>query len=319
MLAETGNDTVHCSFIIDSLVRRFFMYPTNVAMLALNCIFCLTATVQNLPVIAAILRTRSLHTPSNVLLCSLAVSDLTAGCVVHPIFVAFKAQLLHDRFSCTLVLVKEGMIIYTGVLSMLTLLAISLERLIALRVHLRYSEFVTIPRVLTVVIITWFVWGLVVCAWPFGLGIYIVSLVSVAIMMVIAIVLAVVCAIIFRIIRRHQKVIRDQTQSVYAEDVRTLSHSRKSAAAILYVVLTFFIFYSPCAYATIRFNIIKDFSIAQNILWDVAETVALMNASVNPLLYYWKMRNIRRAVKTLLFANQVELIRQGSVVSTGHS
>jgi len=84
-------------------------------------------------------------------------------------------------------------------------------------------------------------------------------------------------------------------------------------------VVTFFIFYSPCAYATIRFNITKDFSIAQNILWDVAETVALMNASVNPLLYYWKMRNIRRAVKTLLFANQVELIRQGSVVSTGHS
>lgn len=291
------------------------MYPTNVAMLALNSIFCLTATVQNLPVIAAILRTRSLHTPSNVLLCSLAVTDLTAGCVVHPIFVAFKAQLLHDRFSCTLVLVKEGMIIYTGVLSMLTLLAISLERLIALRVHLRYSELVTIPRVLTVVFITWLSWGLVVCAWPLGLGIYIVSLVSVVIIMVIAIALAVVCAIIFRILRRHQKVIRDQTQ-LHAEEARTLSRSRKSAAAILYVVVLLFIFYSPCAYATIRFNITKDFSIAQNILWDVATTLALMNASVNPMLYYWKMGNIRRAVKRLLFVNQVELIHRGIDIST---
>lgn len=309
------NGTVQCSFIIDSPVRRFYMYPTNVAMLALNSIFCLTATVQNLPVIAAILRTRSLHTPSNVLLCSLAVTDLTAGCVVHPIFVAFKAQLLHDRFSCTLVLVKEGMIIYTGVLSMLTLLAISLERLIALRVHLRYSELVTIPRVLTVVFITWLSWGLVVCAWPLGLGIYIVSLVSVVIIMVIAIALAVVCAIIFRILRRHQKVIRDQTQ-LHAEEARTLSRSRKSAAAILYVVVLLFIFYSPCAYATIRFNITKDFSIAQNILWDVATTLALMNASVNPVLYYWKMGNIRRAVKRLLFVNQVELIHRGIDIST---
>lgn len=309
------NGTVQCSFIIDSPVRRFYMYPTNVAMLALNSIFCLTATVQNLPVIAAILRTRSLHTPSNVLLCSLAVTDLTAGCVVHPIFVAFKAQLLHDRFSCTLVLVKEGMIIYTGVLSMLTLLAISLERLIALRVHLRYCELVTIPRVLTVVFITWLSWGLVVCAWPLGLGIYIVSLVSVVIIMVIAIALAVVCAIIFRILRRHQKVIRDQTQ-LHAEEARTLSRSRKSAAAILYVVVLLFIFYSPCAYATIRFNITKDFSIAQNILWDVATTLALMNASVNPMLYYWKMGNIRRAVKRLLFVNQVELIHRGIDIST---
>lgn len=315
MLTEMDNGTVQCSFIIDSPVRRFYMYPTNVAMLALNSIFCLTATVQNLPVIAAILRTRSLHTPSNVLLCSLAVTDLTAGCVVHPIFVAFKAQLLHDRFSCTLVLVKEGMIIYTGVLSMLTLLAISLERLIALRVHLRYSELVTIPRVLTVVFITWLSWGLVVCAWPLGLGIYIVSLVSVVIIMVIAIALAVVCVIIFRILRRHQKVIRDQTQ-LHAEEARTLSRSRKSAAAILYVVVLLFIFYSPCAYATIRFNITKDFSIAQNILWDVATTLALMNASVNPMLYYWKMGNIRRAVKRLLFVNQVELIHRGIDIST---
>jgi len=214
-----------------------------------------------------------------------------------------------------LVLVKEGMIIYTGVLSMLTLLAISLERLIALRVHLRYSEFVTIPRVLTVVFITWLSWGLVVCAWPLGLCIYIVSLVSVVIIMVIAIVLTVVCAIIFRILRRHQKVIQDQTQ-LHADEVRTLSRSRKSAAAILYVVVLFFIFYSPCAYATIRFNISEDFSIAQNILWDVAQILALMNSSVNPMLYYWKMGNIRRAVKSLLFVNQIELFHRGIDIST---
>lgn len=291
------------------------MYPTNVAVLALNCIFCVTATVQNLPVIAAILKTRSLHTPSNVLLCSLALTDLTTGCVVHPIFVAFKARLLEDHFSCTLVLFKEGMVIYAGVLSMLTLLAISLERLIALRVHLRYSELVTIPRVLIVVITTWLSWGLVVCAWPLGLGIYVVSLVSVVIIMVVAVALAVICAIIFRILRRHQKVIQDQTK-LHAEEAKTLTRSRKSAAAILYVVVLFFIFYSPCAYATILFNVTKDFSISQNILWDITVTVALINASVNPMLYYWKMGNIRRAVKNLLCANQIQLILRGTDFST---
>lgn len=291
------------------------MYPTNVAVLVLNGIFCITATVQNLPVIAAILKTRSLYTPSNVLLCSLAMTDLATGCVVHPIFIAFKVQLLHDHFSCTLALIKEGMVIYTGVLSMLTLLAISLERLIALRVHLRYRELVTIPRVLTVVVTTWLSWGLVVCAWPLGLGIYVVSLVSVVIIMVVAVALAVICAIIFRILRRHQNVIRDQTK-FHAEEAKTLSRSRKSAAAILYVVVLFFIFYSPCAYATIVFNVTKDFNIGQNILWDITVTVALMNASVNPMLYYWKMGNIRRAVKNVLCASQVQLLHRGTDFST---
>ena len=287
------------------------MFRTNIAVLVLNCIFIATATVQNLPVIVAILRTPSLHSPSNVLLCSLAVTDLVVGVIVHPIFVAFKVQLLQGEFMCTLVLVKEGMIIYTGIVSMLTLLAITLERLIALRVHLRYQELVTIPRVLAIAIATWLSWGFVVCSWPLGLTIYLLSLVSVIIIVVVGTVLAVACAIIFRILRRHQVVIRNQGR--LHRDAKFLSRSRRSAAVMLHVVVLFFLFYSPCAYATIRFNVTKDFNIGQNILWEITETVALMNASVNPLLYYWKMGSIRRAVKNLFCVNQVEISTEFSV------
>ena len=223
LMAQMENNSFYCSFSIDSPSRRVQMLPTNVAVLVLNCVFCLTATVQNFPVILAIIRTPSLHTPSNVFLCSLAATDLTVGLVVHPIFVAFKARLLHGEFACTLLLVKEGLVIYTGILSMLSLLAISLERLIALSVHLRYREFVTIPRVLTVAVTTWLSWGLVVCAWPLGLDIYMLSLISVIIIVVVGVALCLTCAVIFRIIRRHQLVILDQSQ--LNADARTLSRS----------------------------------------------------------------------------------------------
>ena len=307
MTTQMENDSVHCSFLVDSPTRRLYMFSTNVAVLVLNCVFCITATVQNLPVIIAIIRTPSLHTPSNVLLCSLAATDLSVGLVVHPIFVAFKVRLIRGDFMCTLLLVKEGLVIHTGIISMLTLLAISLERLIALRTHLRYGELVTIPRVLAVAITIWLSWGLVVCAWPLGLDIYTLSLVSVIIIVVVGIALALACAIIFRILRRHLMVIRDQNK--VQENARTLSRNRKSAAVMLQVVVLFVLFYSPCTYATIRFNVTKSFGIGQNILWDISETVALMNASVNPLLYYWKMGSIRRAVKSLFHANQAEFLQ----------
>ena len=280
------------------------MFSTNVAVLILNCVLSLTATLQNLLVILAIFRTRSLQTPSNILLCSLAFTDLLAGIVVHPIFVAFKARLLCGDFECTVLLAKEVLVIYTGILSMLTLLSISVERLIALSVHLRYRELVTIPRVLAVAVTTWLSWSFAVCAWPLGLDIFAFSLLCVVIIAIVGIALVLTCAIIFRILRRHQMMIRDQTKLRH-EDAKTLSRSRKSAAVILQVVVLFFVFYSPCVYATIRFNVTKNFNIGQNILWEITETVALMNSSVNPLLYYWKMGSIRRAVKNLLCAKQV--------------
>ena len=302
------NGSVQCSFFIDSPQRRLFMFSTNTAVLLLKCILCLTATVQNLLVVLAIIKTPSLQTPSNVLLCSLAFTDLLAGIVVHPVFVAFKARLLCGDFQCTLLLAKEVLVVYTGILSMLTLLTISLERLIALSVHLRYRELVTIPRFLAAAVTTWLSWSLGVCAWPLGLDIYVFSPLCVVIIGIVGIALALTCAIIFRILRRHQMVIRDQTK--LHEDAKTLSRSRKSAAIILQVVVLFFLFYSPCVYATIRFNVTKNFNIGQNSLWEITETVALMNASVNPLLYYWKTGSIRRAVKNLFCTNQVQFLER---------
>lgn len=302
------NNTADCAFFKDSQYRRVQMFSANYAVMILNCILCFTATLQNVPVIMAIIRTPSLHNPSNVLLCSLAITDLAVGVVVHPIFVAFKARLLQGDFVCPLLFAKEGLVIYTAIVSMLTLLAISLERLIALYVHLRYKELVTIPRVIAIAIATWFLWGLIVCAWPLGLiDIYTLSLVGIIIIVVVGVALTVACAIIFRILRRHQAVIMDQSK---LQAAKTFSRSRKSAAVILQVVVLFFVFYAPCTYATIRFNLTKDFDIRQNILWEITETVALINASVNPLLYYWKMGSIRRAVKNLYCVSQEELFQR---------
>ncbi len=54
----------------------------------LNAPLMLISIIGNILVLAAILRTPSLLSPSAILLCSLAVSDLLVGFVVQPLYIA---------------------------------------------------------------------------------------------------------------------------------------------------------------------------------------------------------------------------------------
>ena len=88
--------------MLDNDERRKSMFATNVALLELNSVFSLTATFQNVPVVCAILRTPTLHNPPNILLCSLAFSDLFVGCVVRKIYRYFINGTTQScsRFGC---------------------------------------------------------------------------------------------------------------------------------------------------------------------------------------------------------------------------
>ena len=144
------------------IVRATFEIDGNPTVQVLNCILTiptsLTASLANLLVVISIWRTPSLHTPSNVLLVSLSLSDLGVGLVSQPIFLAFsivKIKGLADMFcSSTHALSVSGFCLSGA--SLLTLTAISLDRFIAIHLHLRYSEIVTVKRVTVIVIVAWF-------------------------------------------------------------------------------------------------------------------------------------------------------------------
>ena len=65
-------------------------HPETIVII--NCVFnsllMLISIVGNALVLAAILKTPSLRSPSTVFLCSLAVSDLLVGFVVQPVYIA---------------------------------------------------------------------------------------------------------------------------------------------------------------------------------------------------------------------------------------
>lgn len=133
----------------------------------LNVIFSVTAMVANFLVLAAIRRTPTLHSPSIILLLSLALSDLGVGLIVHPLFFA---QMLGKVTRNKAVFCEAGITVEITantlcVISLLTVTAVSLDRYLALQLHLRYKELVTIKRVVIVIGIIWVIGAFIGSLW----------------------------------------------------------------------------------------------------------------------------------------------------------
>ncbi|XP_078358353.1 melanocortin receptor 4-like [Oculina patagonica] len=317
-MTEKSSVTTNCSFMVDNEERRSMMVDTNIAVIVLNSVFALTATIQNLPVIYAILKTPSLHNPPYILLCSLASTDLFVGCVIQPLYIAHNAMLVSGQsFSCGLWMAKETLLLLFMFVSISTLVLISTERWLALHFHLRYREIVTVSRTLMSIGATWFFCIVSVIAWPLGLDLYIFTMIGITVITIAAILLLFTYIKIFLILRRHKALIQNQAK-LHPPSVNIRKH-KKSSATMLYVVVLFFIFYAPTFYAMIHYLDLgeKFASVSQTILWEVAKTVALINASANPLMYYWKMREMRRAVRNVFGLSSATRVQVGDVITPG--
>ena len=95
------------------------MQPTYVATSIVNRLCSHMAVTCNLVVILAIVRNSSLHTPSYVLLCNLAISDLVVGLAVQPLYIAVHIEQLKEEvdLSCKLGAAYKLIAICFGALS----------------------------------------------------------------------------------------------------------------------------------------------------------------------------------------------------------
>ena len=125
-----------------------------IVICVLNALLSFTALFGDSAILITIWKTFSVHSVANILLASLAVSDLAVGLVVQPLFIA---SLLSEIF-----IVKLLFNIFSSFLcwaSFINITAITVDRLLALQLHLRYHALVTPFRVTWVIISIWLLSG----------------------------------------------------------------------------------------------------------------------------------------------------------------
>ena len=266
----------------------------------LDSVSAIVSVVGNSLVLVTIWRTPRLHSPSNVLLAGLALSDLGVGLVCQParivwtLTVATKKMTNDAEFQ-----IFELLIFVFAEFSFLTLMAISVERYLALRLHLRYRELVTIKRVSMALVVTWVV-GVLTYVLLLSIVHSVQFLTLTTFLGLLCIVFTIGCyAKIFQIIRRHQDQIgaQDVLSNNTVQRFPNIARYKKSLFSVLYIVGFLLISYIPWLTVAAISLFLRPVGC---IAWAVVVTFVYLNSCINPVLYCWRMGEIRQAIKKIV-------------------
>ena len=279
------------------------------ALLIANCVFnaffSFTAITLNIVTIIALRKPLTIPRALKIFLLSLAVSDLGAGLLVQPLNITYLVMLIKENTQTRTFDITRKIFISTAnflaYASFFGVVALTADRFLALHLHLRYQELVTHKRVVVVVISIWIISAiLLLFKWtgPSNVsGIILATVQSVSYLTTALFYFKIYLAV------RHQSnqihVLQAQLAQNNVGDMANAVREKKAAVGTFYVYLVFLICYLPstCVWIIDRSagpsTMLFQFGLCTN-------TLILLNSSLNPLIYSWKMRHVRHAIMEIL-------------------
>ena len=163
-MLNTTDDYTNFSFEVGHLSGgRFGM---SMAFTFLNVVLSMTASLGNFLILLALHKVTSIYPPTKLLFRCLAVTDLFVGVITQPLFTVtlLREEIMYfseKLFEITYFIREVSSFFLCGV-SVLTSTAISVDRLLALSMGLRYKQVVTLRRVQALIIFLWLLVGALV-------------------------------------------------------------------------------------------------------------------------------------------------------------
>ena len=275
--------------------------------LVLNCVvnsFMSYATVMlNIVLIFALRRTSSLPKTLKALILSVAVSDLGMGILVQPLYTArlfMEIKNTNDQETYNDIVTVIGRTL--AYVSFFGVTTISVDRFLAIHLHLKhqdlltYQEIVTYKRVMAIVILSWLLGASLALTGVFSTE-NVFNLAGVTV--------GLVCLLTMGLIYfKNSIVVHRQTVQLHAPPAQAVASNeenrsnferlRKTAVGTFNVYLLFLACHLPIAI------LILTGQQKRQHLMIYARTLLYLSSSLVPLVYCWKFKHIRCAIKNIL-------------------
>ena len=274
------------------------LHSTYIANCVFNSFLSFTAILFNIVTIHAIRKTWSLPKTLRTLLLSLAVSDLGVGLFVQPFYISLLVKWLqHSIPNCATYKVFFLLGILFSAASFFGVVAVTVDRFLAIHLHLRYQELVTHKHVLAVTISIWVLSALIslTSLWVSPA----IRALFLGIIIIFGLLLATVLYIkIYLVVRRHNNEIQ-ALQVQQADELSNFAGVVNTAVGVFYVYLVFLFCYLPYFISLAVITVVGPSDVLKR-LYFFSFTLVFLNSSLNPVIYCWKMRHIRHVVMEIL-------------------
>ena len=286
-------EQLYCSAQLGGKVHGYL-----ILLSVIDIFLSITAILGNILILAALRKETSLHPPSKLLLRNLAITDLCVGIIVEPLSAIYWASEATERCQNICRYASDFRYVTGFVLcavSLMTMTSISVDRLLALLLGLRYRQVVTLKRSYIAITILWvgsihagtiYFVNPLVTSWLGNIGILLCIVISIVSYSKIFLTLR------YNHIQPQQCI--SQAQSNQAT-LLNMARFRKAVSSTLWIQVTLVVCCLPFFFSLIitpQGDPLPYYLATQSGL-----VFLYLNSSLNPLLYCWKIKEVRQAVK----------------------
>ncbi|KAJ7393232.1 hypothetical protein OS493_006201 [Desmophyllum pertusum] len=278
-----------------------FITVSSVINAVINSVLAVATIIGNILILMSLKRTSRLHAASKALFCSLAVSDLGVGLFVQPLFVGSlvsgKEGATPEMCHLFVIIINVAGVISVGV-SLQILTVISVDRVLAIRLKMRYKAVATLFRTRLVLVACWF----------FSTVHAVMIFVSPTLFSLFQILGIIMCVglstvsyiIIFSTLRRLQSQVQNYGPGEEAsQNAFNIKRYKKSVSTALWVYASLLACYLPFMLAGAVQMIVGLSATFIGVQWFTVSLI-YMNSALNPILYCWKIQEVRESVKEII-------------------
>ena len=258
----------------------------DLLLASVNIFLSITASLGNVLILIALNKVSSIHPPTKLFFRCLAVTDLCVGLLVHPLYATFNLSRITEVSENDLYYIYEVSRVLNWIfcsVSVLTSTAVSMDRLLALLLGLRYRHVVTLKRVRVVIICFWFIGASVgsIRIWRTDIILMLAS-----IFLTLSLVTSIFCYTRIHLKLRHRQV--QQQNRVPKRQANgggiplNIARYKKSVSSILWVQLALVACYCPFFFLAILF---VSSGKENEAAWLTTTVLVHFNSTLNPILY----------------------------------